>query len=146
MAEPSPIPGDGGGGQGAASADAGRLAGKGERALAGAESPGLAGAPGAEVSLRAQLGVLAEEARRREEFLAMMRHELRNALAPIRSATYILKLQERAGKENPDQRAARETIERNVAHLAQLVNELADSRSAAPAPRVDPRSGGDHAE
>ena len=78
----------------------------------------------AERRLREQARILADESRRKDEFLAMLSHELRNPLAPIRSATHLLRLQERAGSENSTQREAREVIERQVAHLSRLVNDL----------------------
>lgn len=66
---------------------------------------------------------LADEARRKDEFLAMLSHELRNPLAPIRSAVHLLRLHER-GSENPIQMQAREIIERQVANLTKLVSDL----------------------
>jgi PAS domain S-box-containing protein len=61
--------------------------------------------------------------RRKDEFLAILAHELRNPLAPIRTATGIL----RAHKV-PEalQLRAREVIERQVAHMARLVDDLLD--------------------
>ena len=70
-----------------------------------------------------QAGQLATESRRKDEFLAMLSHELRNPLAPIRSAVHILKLQER-GSESAIQRQAREIIERQVANMTKLVSDL----------------------
>jgi signal transduction histidine kinase len=61
--------------------------------------------------------------RRKDEFLAMLSHELRNPLAPILSATHIM------SKISPtdDQIAwARDVIERQVTHLAALVDDLLD--------------------
>ncbi|MBC7833747.1 MAG: response regulator [Phycisphaerales bacterium] len=66
---------------------------------------------------------LAEESRRKDEFLAMLSHELRNPLAPIRSAVHILRTHER-GSENLVQQQAREIIERQVGNLAKLVDDL----------------------
>jgi PAS domain S-box-containing protein len=61
--------------------------------------------------------------RRINEFLAMLGHELRNPLAPIRNAVEIL----RAGPHDPatDERAAG-VIERQVGHLTRLVDDLLD--------------------
>ena len=70
-----------------------------------------------------QAKALAGESRRKDEFLAMLSHELRNPLAPIRSAVHLLKLHER-GTENPIQTQAREIIERQVGHLTKLVSDL----------------------
>ena len=66
---------------------------------------------------------LEEADRRKNEFLAMLAHELRNPLAPIRSATYLLL----SAKDND---AARERklrlIERQVEHMARLLDDLLD--------------------
>jgi PAS domain S-box-containing protein len=63
--------------------------------------------------------------RRKDEFLAMLAHELRNPLAPIRNALHVLKKTE---DESP---AARERarrllsmVERQVKHLVRLVDDL----------------------
>jgi signal transduction histidine kinase len=76
-----------------------------------------------EKKIIAQAEALAEESRRKDQFLAMLSHELRNPLAPIRSATHLLKLQEH-GSENFIQKQAREVIERQVANLTRLVSDL----------------------
>jgi signal transduction histidine kinase/DNA-binding response OmpR family regulator len=59
----------------------------------------------------------------KNEFLAVLGHELRNPLAPIRNAVEILRI---AGSE-PDRLIwARDIIERQVKHLARLVDDLLD--------------------
>jgi PAS domain S-box-containing protein len=66
---------------------------------------------------------LREADQRKDEFLAMLAHELRNPLAPIRYAARVL------GKLNVDEprvQWARDVIDRQVAHLARLVDELLD--------------------
>jgi PAS domain S-box-containing protein len=66
---------------------------------------------------------LREADQRKDEFLAMLAHELRNPLAPIRYAARVL------GKLNVDEprvQWAQDVIERQVAHLARLVDELLD--------------------
>jgi PAS domain S-box-containing protein len=60
--------------------------------------------------------------RRKDEFLAMLSHELRNPLAPILNAVQLLRLQQ--ANENPVQLHARAIIERQVAQLAHLVDDL----------------------
>jgi signal transduction histidine kinase/DNA-binding response OmpR family regulator len=68
-------------------------------------------------------GRLQQASRRKDEFLAMLSHELRNPLAPIVTAAQVL------GKVAPnDVRIAwvREVIERQVTHLAGLVDDLLD--------------------
>jgi signal transduction histidine kinase len=67
---------------------------------------------------------LAAESRRKDEFLAMLSHELRNPLAPIRSAVHVLRMQERGGSENIIQKQAHEIIERQVGNVTKLVNDL----------------------
>jgi signal transduction histidine kinase/CheY-like chemotaxis protein len=70
-----------------------------------------------------QTKALEGESRRKDEFLAMLSHELRNPLAPIRAAIHLLKAHER-GSENPIQQQAREIIERQVVNLTKLVSDL----------------------
>jgi PAS domain S-box-containing protein len=65
--------------------------------------------------------VLADISRRKDEFLAMLSHELRNPLSAILNAVYLLNLQ---GDENPIQQQARSIIARQVGHLARLVDDL----------------------
>ena len=71
-----------------------------------------------------QASAIAEESRAKDEFLAMLSHELRNPLAPIRAAVYMLKLQEGTGTENSIQREARQIIERQSANLTKLISDL----------------------
>jgi PAS domain S-box-containing protein len=66
---------------------------------------------------------LREAARRKDEFLAMLSHELRNPLAPIRNAGHILRL---AGDQNPAVGQAGEMVERQVQHMTRLVDDLLD--------------------
>ncbi|MFN0196601.1 MAG: ATP-binding protein [Planctomycetaceae bacterium] len=68
-----------------------------------------------------QAAVLAELDRRKDEFLAMLGHELRNPLAPINNAVQLLGLQENEGKV---QQQARTIIERQVGQLTRLVDDL----------------------
>ena len=61
--------------------------------------------------------------RRKDEFLAMLAHELRNPLAPVRNALEIL----RGGNADaPLVDKALATMERQVDHLARLVDDLLD--------------------
>jgi len=62
--------------------------------------------------------------RRKDEFLAVLAHELRNPLAPVRNALEILK--QVAPKEGPGGRA-REIAERQVHSLTRLVDDLLDA-------------------
>jgi PAS domain S-box-containing protein len=61
--------------------------------------------------------------RRKDEFLAMLAHELRNPLAPIRNAAQILRVH--AGGK-PELDWARSVIERQTRHLSRLVDDLLD--------------------
>ena len=73
----------------------------------------------AERERQAALAALKEADRRKDEFLAMLAHELRNPLAPIRNAVEII------GEANPAMRErARLIIRRQVGHLAHLVDDL----------------------
>ncbi len=64
---------------------------------------------------------LADLHRRKDEFLAMLSHELRNPLAPIANAVQLLQLQP---NEDPLQQQARNIIERQVVQLTHLVDDL----------------------
>jgi two-component system CheB/CheR fusion protein len=66
---------------------------------------------------------LEEADRMKDEFLATLAHELRNPLAPIRNASYILKQHE--PEDSPSQ-WAREIIDRQSLHLSRLVDDLLD--------------------
>jgi len=61
--------------------------------------------------------------RRKDEFLAMLSHELRNPLAPIRNAVELMR---RVGASEPRLVMARDVIDRQVTQLARLVDELLD--------------------
>jgi signal transduction histidine kinase/CheY-like chemotaxis protein len=65
----------------------------------------------------------AEADRRKDEFLAMLGHELRNPLAAIRNALWVLG--EVGSREEQDVRQ-REVIERQTRHLVRMVDDLLD--------------------
>ncbi len=65
---------------------------------------------------------LREEARRKDEFLAMLGHELRNPLAPVSNCLHVL----RSSTTNGQKEKALATIERQVVHLTRLVDDLLD--------------------
>jgi len=73
--------------------------------------------------LAEQAAALQEADRRKNEFLAMLSHELRNPLGPIRNAAQILGLQESASSEL---QWLREVIERQVQQLNRMVDDLLD--------------------
>jgi signal transduction histidine kinase/DNA-binding response OmpR family regulator len=66
---------------------------------------------------------LQESSRRKDEFLAMLSHELRNPLAPIRGAAEVMR---KIAPGDPRIVWARDVVERQVAHLSQLVDDLLD--------------------
>jgi signal transduction histidine kinase len=68
----------------------------------------------AEVELR-------ENDRRKDEFLAILAHELRNPLAPIRNSLYILRLTD---SQDAGIVQVTETMERQVTHMVRLVDDL----------------------
>ncbi|MBI3860425.1 MAG: PAS domain S-box protein [Planctomycetia bacterium] len=74
-----------------------------------------------ERQMQEQSESLADLYRRKDEFLAMLSHELRNPLAPILSAVQLLQLQTVA---SPVQKKARSIIERQVGQLTHLVDDL----------------------
>jgi len=76
-----------------------------------------------EEALRQSEADLKEADRRKNEFLAMLSHELRNPLAPIRNSLYVM---ERAAPGGYQARRAQQTIDRQTAHLTRLVDELLD--------------------
>jgi PAS domain S-box-containing protein len=75
----------------------------------------------AEVALKEKVEALAEADRRKDEFLAMLAHELRNPLAPIVNSVEILR-----HRLSPDSALERhrDTIERQARHLSRIVDDL----------------------
>ncbi len=77
-----------------------------------------------EVSERARAqDALKEADRHKDEFLAVLAHELRNPLAPIRNAVEIMR---RSALTDPQLAWSRDVIERQVKHLTRLVDDLLD--------------------
>lgn len=74
-----------------------------------------------EKQMQEQAVALADLDRRKDEFLAMLSHELRNPLAPISNAVHLLRLRK---NEEPLQQKARIIIERQLAQLTHLVDDL----------------------
>jgi len=66
---------------------------------------------------------LREGNRQKDEFLATLAHELRNPMAPIRTAAYALNLQ-----SSPDSKLRQlgDIILRQVAHMSRLIDDLLD--------------------
>ena len=76
-----------------------------------------------DLTQRREVEALLESRRRTNEFLAMLGHELRNPLAPIRNAVAILR-----ARGEPDATSARAyaVIERQAVHLGRIVDDLLD--------------------
>jgi len=62
-----------------------------------------------------------QESRRKDEFIALLAHELRNPLAPLRNGLEVLK-----NGEEPDTGRVVEIMDRQVEHLVRLVDDLLD--------------------
>jgi signal transduction histidine kinase/DNA-binding response OmpR family regulator len=71
---------------------------------------------------QAQRG-LKEADRQKNEFLAMLAHELRNPLAPIK---YVVELLSQQAGDIPAVRSTNDVLRRQVTHLARLVDDLMD--------------------
>ena len=69
------------------------------------------------------LAALKESDRRKDEFLAILAHELRNPLAPIRNAVQILRAK---GPPVPEMSWATDVIDRQVHQMSRLVDDLLD--------------------
>ena len=68
-------------------------------------------------------GVLRDADRRKDEFLATLSHELRNPLAPIRTAIELIRM---AGPDADLIEKARATMERQLSHLVRITDDLLD--------------------
>jgi PAS domain S-box-containing protein len=75
-----------------------------------------------EASLIAHDALLAGDNRRKDEFLAVLAHELRNPLAPIRAGLELIRL---SGPSEAIDRT-REIMERQVGHMVHLIDDLLD--------------------
>jgi PAS domain S-box-containing protein len=69
------------------------------------------------------LSALRESDQRKDEFLAVLAHELRNPLAPLKNALQLLQLK---GPPTPELQWARQVIERQVSQMTHLVDDLLD--------------------
>jgi NO-binding membrane sensor protein with MHYT domain/CheY-like chemotaxis protein/two-component sensor histidine kinase len=72
---------------------------------------------------QASLAEAAETSRAKDEFLAMLGHELRNPLASITNAIHLL---QRSGPDGEHRQFAQEVIARQSSHLARIVDDLLD--------------------
>lgn len=73
--------------------------------------------------IREQAARLREADRRKDDFLAMLAHELRNPLAPIRNAVQLMQI---TGTGDPRTQRAQDILERQTALLARLIDDLLD--------------------
>jgi signal transduction histidine kinase len=76
------------------------------------------------VELEQRASELSDADRRKNEFLAVLAHELRNPLGPIRNAAEIIRLANVSLPEEAEQ--ARAIIDRQVGHMARLIDDLLD--------------------
>jgi signal transduction histidine kinase/ActR/RegA family two-component response regulator len=76
-----------------------------------------------EQALRLREESLREADRRKDEFLALLAHELRNPLAPVR---YALAAMRKPGLTDAQRARANEVIERQVVHMTHLLDDLLD--------------------
>jgi two-component system CheB/CheR fusion protein len=76
-----------------------------------------------ERQLRQRLDELAQADRQKNEFLAMLAHELRNPLAPMRNALHLLNSPK---ADEPVRERARQIMDRQMHHLVRLVDDLLD--------------------
>lgn len=76
----------------------------------------------AEASLRASEARLRDADRRKDEFLAILAHELRNPLAPMRNGLEVIRMVEASEVVE----RARAMMDRQLAQLARLVDDLVD--------------------
>lgn len=77
----------------------------------------------AEITLRENEEALKDADRRKDEFLAVLAHELRNPLAPIRTGLELMRL---AGEDQALNEEVRGTMERQVQQMVRLIDDLLD--------------------
>jgi PAS domain S-box-containing protein len=66
---------------------------------------------------------LAEANQRKDQFIALLAHELRNPLAPLRNGLQVLRL---AGTDTNAVTQAREIMDRQLSHMVRLIDDLLD--------------------
>src|SRR5262245_44457354 len=76
----------------------------------------------AEEALRLSEARLAEAGRRKDQFLAVLSHEIRGPLAPIQNALHVLQ----RDPEGPLAQQARDIVERQATHMARITDDLFD--------------------
>ena len=91
--------------------------------LSGSQARGRRAAEAVAAAQRRAAEALRENDRRKDEFLAMLAHELRNPLAPINTAAALLRLPQASPALVAE---ASGIITRQVGHMAELVDDLLD--------------------
>lgn len=76
-----------------------------------------------EQELRQRAEQLADADRRKDEFIALLAHELRNPLAPIRAGLHLLKL---GVADATAHERARAMMDRQLSHMVRLIDDLLD--------------------
>src|SRR4029078_6002587 len=76
-----------------------------------------------DLSDRRHIQSLEQAARNVGDFIAVLAHELRNPLAPIRNAAQLMA---RLPADHPSQASMREMIERQTAKLTRIVDDILD--------------------
>src|SRR5260370_957973 len=76
-----------------------------------------------EAELRKQAQELAEAHRRKDEFMAMLAHELRNPLTPVRNALHLLR---QRGTDAATRQWVQDVLGRQVEHMSRLLDDLLD--------------------
>jgi signal transduction histidine kinase len=77
----------------------------------------------AERRVERERGTLLASNRAKDEFIAMLSHELRNPIGALTSAIHLLKVMDAT---DPSFTQARDVAERQAAHLARLIDDLLD--------------------
>jgi PAS domain S-box-containing protein len=76
-----------------------------------------------ERDLRQRADELAEVDRRKDEFIALLAHELRNPLVPLRAGLHVLRL---GGPDADALEKARSMMDRQLSHMVRLIDDLLD--------------------
>ena len=103
-------------------AEAATAIGRGE-SVAVPEVPAIEEVRRLSQTVRDSVKALQEADRQKDEFLAMLSHELRNPLAAISTSTYLLEVAEPGSSDASEARAI---IDRQTRHMARLVGDLLD--------------------
>lgn len=77
-------------------------------------------------AMKRQMEQLAEADRRKDRFLALLSHELRNPLAPIMAGLELLRARFETEPDDENIIRTRDVIEKQARHLARLVDDLLD--------------------